>query len=579
MLNGDLLSQWLQRRVGTVVYGPTAQLSPSGLLRISDQPDSHRVQIAVPVVHGRQAAVARAVVEGATGALAVRVHAVSSQAQQARQMERLVSMLTVAQAARAEPGVFPAVAPLLESFVVTAPGDEVAITSPDAQYELWCDILAWCPSNLAEHQQQLGAAAHVPNLVVTRILPVVASVHAVHTKLNIIHRNITPDNVLVDPGGRLLLTDWGVAHTIGADQTSTHTELAGNREFSPPPEALAGDSAVGRYTDAWYLGSLLVWMLTGLPPRTHQGSLWLPPGMPGGSAGTYLDELVRGLCHPDPRQRMNLADATTRLQHLTGATAAGWTGPAPVRPAVAPVGAPGPAPAVVAPTPAPVLAQLPDAPAVPGTAPDAGRRRLSRPAVAVIAALALAVVALGTTLVWVVTRPAPAVVAPTSMPPAPPPTPTPTPDPCWIDTPQKCPEFDGSMVAYYVYKGFYNGDPPLCYPEHTKEEAQFFTCGWEEIGVWVRIGWFSDMEAATSTYLSWGLEKTDNPPPFYSGPDGQSFVGQEAGRDRAVYCFADLPICLEAASTADLSIQDATDYFHAIGSADAHRIAEFLANQ
>ncbi|MCL2423805.1 MAG: hypothetical protein FWD11_07960, partial [Micrococcales bacterium] len=196
MLSGDLVSQWLQRRVGTVVYGPTAQLSPSGLLRISDQTDSHRVQIALPVVHGGQAAVARAVVEGATGALALRVQAMSSHAQRTQQMERLVSMLTVAQAGRAEPTVFPAVAPILESFLVTAPGDEVAITSPSPGYELWCDIMAWCPSTLTEHQQQLGAAAHFPNLVVARILPVVATVHAVHTQLGIIHRDITPDNVL-----------------------------------------------------------------------------------------------------------------------------------------------------------------------------------------------------------------------------------------------------------------------------------------------------------------------------------------------------------------------------------------------
>ncbi len=324
VLSGDVLSRWLQHRAGTVVAGSLVRLSPSGLLRVSSVTDSRPVRVMLPVAHGGQAAVSRALPEGHGGpALALRVQAVSSEQEKARQMERLVAMLTVAEAARTSPATYPAVLPVHESFVVAVPGPEIGITGPTAEHELWCDVMAWCPRNLATYRAEAGPAAQEPRTVAARLLPVLTTVQAVHDSLNIVHRDITPYNVLVDEAGRLLLADWGIAHAVAADRTSTHTQMVGNRGFSLPPEMLAGDSAVGRYTDAWYLGSLLVWMLTGQPPDPHGQ---LPSDLPEGPDGERLVAVAQGLCQPDPHRRMDLSEAAEQLSSTVGP---GWVPPAP----------------------------------------------------------------------------------------------------------------------------------------------------------------------------------------------------------------------------------------------------------
>jgi len=334
--SGDVLSQWLQHKHGSVVQGSLVSLSRGGLLRVSSE-QSRAVQVLLPVMHGGQAAVARAVDQAGTS-LALRVQAVSSDSEKARQMERLVNMTTVAEAARAQPQRFPAVLPVHESFVLVVPGADMPTTAPQAEYELWCDIMAWCPNDLNGWAKAVPVGSRQPAVVLRAFVPLLATVCSVHQDLGIVHRDITPNNVLVDEHGRLLLADWGIAHGIAADQTSTYTQLIGNRGFSLPPEMLAGDPSVGRYTDAWYLGSLLAWMLTGAPPGPQHGPEWLPPGLPSGPLGDQVTTVIQALCCPDPRGRADLGQAQVALAN---AAAGRMTANLPaVRPARTPVVAP-----------------------------------------------------------------------------------------------------------------------------------------------------------------------------------------------------------------------------------------------
>ncbi len=131
MLSGDVLSQWLQRQTGTLVQGSRISLSRGGLLRISDHADSTPVRPQLPVTHGGQAAVARAQdatsPTGGAADLALRVQAVTSQEEQARQMERLVSMLTVATAAREQPETYRGVVTHVQA---ARPGTRTAAPGP-----------------------------------------------------------------------------------------------------------------------------------------------------------------------------------------------------------------------------------------------------------------------------------------------------------------------------------------------------------------------------------------------------------------------------------------------------------------
>ncbi|MCL2467039.1 MAG: protein kinase [Micrococcales bacterium] len=325
-----MLSQWLQHRHGAVLRGSLIRLSPAGLLRVSMADDSRPVRVLLPVQHGGQAAVARAEFGDVdqSPSLALRVQAVSSEEEKLRQMERLMSMLSVVTAARENPQVYPAVLPVAESFVLTVPAAQIPSTRSTGEHELWCDVMAWCDRNLAERHEADKLAARALDVVVPRLLPVFATVHAVHENLGVIHRDITPNNVLIDEAGRLQLADWGIAHVLAPNKTSTYTQRAGNVGYAIPPETVRGEKAIGRYTDSWYLGCLLVWMLTGQLPGP-EGANQLPAGLPAGPVGERVEVVVRGLCHVDPRVRMGLPEASARLAELVGGPPVVVHGPVP----------------------------------------------------------------------------------------------------------------------------------------------------------------------------------------------------------------------------------------------------------
>ena len=552
VLPGDALSQWLQQRHASVVRGSLVRLTPSGLPQVSSTLDSHPVRVLLPVLRGGQAAVARAVLDGTQSPeLALRVQAVSSQAERVRQMERLVTMLTVAEATRTDPARYPAVLPVLESFVVTLPGDQVPVAAPAAQYELWCDVMPWCPTSLAQARR---STADAPSTTVARVLPLVRTVQAVHEHLNVVHRDITPNNVLVDAAGRLLLADWGIAHTVASDQTSTHTQLVGNRGFSLPPEMLGGNPSVGRFTDAWYLGCVLVWMLTGQPPGPRHGPDLLPDGLPGGPAGADLGLVVQGLCAPDPRQRMSLAEATSRLDRLVQlAGPADWE-PAPPAEVVRP-GAPTPPSQQLASPPSPV----------------AGRRRLPGWVVVGVGALLVAATVVG----WSLKRHADNVVA----------DPSPTVLSCWDDlSVGRCPNI-GSKTLLKTFPVKADAPEPECYEAETPDDPEYLGMGnWFDHCIWpdedtqAQVIPFRDHEAMAGFFLRHEFEQdVAAVPSFVDGPRGPVFSQPVDETMNVAYCYDELPVCMLVSGTPD-TITQTTDRFDVMTVDEARQLNEVLTD-
>ncbi|MCL2466436.1 MAG: protein kinase [Micrococcales bacterium] len=562
MLSGDALSQWLQQQHTRAIRGSLVRLGPSGLPQVSSTVDSHPLRVLLPVLRGGQAAVARVVVDGTQSPqLALRVQAVSSQAERVRQMERLVTMLTVAETTRAGPARYPAVLAVLESFVMALPADQVPLAAAGTGHELWCEVMPWCPTNLAHARDDVLAAG--PSAALARLVPLVHTVHAIHEHLNVVHRDITPNNVLLDPAGRLLLADWGIAHTVGAGQTSTRTELIGNRGFSLPPEMLVGDQSVGRYTDAWYLGSLLVWLFTGQPPGPRHGPAMLPGGMPGGQAGAGLDVVARGLCTPDPRQRMGLAEAAHRLDQLRGAGPSEW------------------GPAVPAP-PAPqssATVTLAVAPATPP--PPQAVRRWKAFWVPVAVAVALVVVAVGAAAGWRLAHPTnvePRTGASTST--GPPAKPS-----CWDDlSAGRCPDVD-----VWDLGGAFPVKPEVRPPDCSGRDIEdtpgdpsgnwLMTCEWtSETGDQSRavsLEWFRDTESVAEHYRVHSMfEDTDNnAPPFPDGPDGPVYYRTAGPGILVAYCYAELPVCLETQGDPKV-IERTLERFMSLTSREAARLAQ-----
>jgi hypothetical protein len=123
-----------------------------------------------------------------------------------------------------------------------------------------------------------------PISVVRRVLQDVAQALAYAHARGIVHRDIKPDNILLDRGsGRPMVTDFGIAKALAGDANLTQPgEVIGTARYMAPEQALAEGTADGR-VDMYALGLVGYYMLTG----THL--------IKGGSLPAVITEHVRGV--------------------------------------------------------------------------------------------------------------------------------------------------------------------------------------------------------------------------------------------------------------------------------------------
>jgi WD40 repeat protein len=114
-----------------------------------------------------------------------------------------------------------------------------------------------------------GATAPGPAQIRSAIELVVALARAVHYahQRGVLHRDIKPNNILLDPGDTPYLTDFGLAKLLDADSGVTRTSaVLGTPSYMSPEQARGETRRLTMATDVYGLGAVLYELLTGRPP-------------------------------------------------------------------------------------------------------------------------------------------------------------------------------------------------------------------------------------------------------------------------------------------------------------------------
>jgi hypothetical protein len=154
---------------------------------------------------------------------------------------------------------------------------------------------------------------------------------AAHAK-GVLHRDVKPSNVIIDPDGNAHLIDFGIARSKG-DSTLTATGM-----MVGTPDFLASETAAGANatpaSDAWQLAATVSFALTGKPPRGTRDNAMA--ALMAAAKGEPLSQLPQQSAHrrllfasldPEPSRRPTLRAVARELSDWLAREGHTETGP------------------------------------------------------------------------------------------------------------------------------------------------------------------------------------------------------------------------------------------------------------
>lgn len=120
----------------------------------------------------------------------------------------------------------------------------------------------------------------------------------------IIHRDITPDNLIITPDGRIVLIDFGAANQFLGAATGT---IIG-KQFYIAPEQFRGKAVPA--SDIYSLGGTIFYLLTGRDPDALMSS---HPAKLNDKVSNRTDSIVASCTQPDASKRVSSAEALLEL--------------------------------------------------------------------------------------------------------------------------------------------------------------------------------------------------------------------------------------------------------------------------
>lgn len=90
--------------------------------------------------------------------------------------------------------------------------------------------------------------------------------------MGVVHRDVKPSNMLLDPKGRVLLMDFGIALALTEEQRLTRTNTSMGTPDYMSPEQITRPLEVDFRSDIYSFGCVLYAMLSGNPPFSSEGA-------------------------------------------------------------------------------------------------------------------------------------------------------------------------------------------------------------------------------------------------------------------------------------------------------------------
>lgn len=187
--------------------------------------------------------------------------------------------------------------------------------------DVWL-VLEYVPSrSLSQLRRERGPLELAE---IARIGARVADALAAGHAQGIVHRDVTPGNVLIAEDGTVKLTDFGISHLTGQDPITQDGAISGTIAFLAPEVAASGASTPA--SDVFSLGSTLYAAIEGLPPFGTDDNAFrllnvvrLGVIRPPASAGELTPLLLR-LLALDPATRPDAVTARDLLDQFATQT-------------------------------------------------------------------------------------------------------------------------------------------------------------------------------------------------------------------------------------------------------------------
>lgn len=158
-------------------------------------------------------------------------------------------------------------------------------------------LTSWRPVSGPQGQ---AARPDVLRAIAGAVATVARAVQYAHDR-GVLHRDLKPNNVLVDGSGGLFLTDFGLARLMEGDSTLTRTRaVLGTPAYMAPEQARGDTRQLTTGADVYGLGAILYELIAGRPPFVGASAIEVmrqvtdrEPAPPGGLAGAGASAVNR----------------------------------------------------------------------------------------------------------------------------------------------------------------------------------------------------------------------------------------------------------------------------------------------